>query len=152
MKTKYITAFLAVAIVVAAQLRAATGPVVNVVIVANDQMKYSVTKIEAQPGQTIHVQLKNEGTLPKEVMGHNWILLKAGNDVAAYAAAAVSAAKENYQPKSLADQVLAFIPLLGPKQHGEVTFTAPEKPGTYVYFCSFPAHFQAGMRGELVVK
>ncbi len=152
MKTKYITAFLAVAIIAAAQLRAATGPVVNVVIVANDQMKYSVTKIEAQPGQTIHVQLKNEGTLPKEVMGHNWVLLKAGNDVAAYTAAAISAAKENYQPKSLADQVLASIALLGPKQQGEVTFNAPEKPGTYVFFCSFPAHFQAGMRGELVVK
>ena len=56
MKTKYITAFLAVVIVVAAQLRAATGPVVNVVIVANDQMNYSVVKINAQPGQTIDVQ------------------------------------------------------------------------------------------------
>ncbi len=127
-------------------------PVKDVVIVANDQMKFSVTRIEAQPGQTIHVQLKNEGTLPKEVMGHNWILLNAGYDPVTYAAAAISAGKENFQPIALANQVLASIPLIGAKSTGEVTFVAPAAPGVYRFLCSFPAHFQAGMHGELVVK
>ena len=152
MKTKSVTAFLSLAILAAIQLRAATAPVKNIVIVANDQMKYSVTRIEAQPGQAVHVQLKNEGTLPKEVMGHNWVLLKAGQDGLTYAAAAISDAKEMYQPKTLADQVLASIPLLGAKQEGEVTFDAPTIPGSYVFLCTFPAHCQAGMRGVLVVK
>lgn len=152
MKTKYITALLAIAVMGGAQLRAAGDTVKNVVIVANDQMKYSVTRIEARPGETIHVTLKNEGTLPKEVMGHNWVLLKSGNDASAYAAAALPAAKENYQPESLADQVLASIPLLGAKHEEAVTFTAPEKPGVYAFLCTFPGHFQAGMHGELIVK
>lgn len=131
---------------------ATPAPAKDIVIVANDLMRFSVTHIEAQPGQTIHVILKNEGTLPKEVMGHNWILLKKGSDSLVYTAAAMSAQSDNYQPKALTNEVLAVIPLLGAKQTGEVTFTAPEVPGTYVFLCSFPAHFQAGMHGDLVVK
>ena len=152
MKTKYITALLAFAVIGGAQSQAAGDAARNVVIVANDQMKYSVTRIEARPGETIHVRLKNEGTLAKEVMGHNWILLKSGTTAAAYAAAALQAAKENYEPKSLADQVLASIPLIGAKHEEEVTFTAPETPGVYAFLCTFPGHFQAGMHGELIVK
>ncbi len=131
---------------------AAADPQLDIVITANDSMKFSVTKIEAHPGQIVQVELQNQGTLPKEVMGHNWILLKAGRDAAAYDAAATSAAKESYQPSSHADDVLASIPLLGPKNSGKVTFTAPSEPGHYVYLCSFPAHFQVGMKGELIVK
>ena len=115
-------------------------------------LKFSVTQIEVQRGQTVRIQLKNIGTMPKDVMGHNWILLKAGSDVTAYATTALSAKGEAYQPKSLADQVLASIPLLGPGQTGEVTFVAPDTPGSYSFLCTFPGHFQAGMRGELRVK
>ena len=124
----------------------------TIVITASDMLKFSVTQIEVQRGQTVHIQLKNAGTLPKDVMGHNWILLKAGSDATAYATAALSAKGEGYQPKSLADQVLASIPLLGPRQTGEVTFVAPDTAGSYIYLCTFPGHFQAGMRGELIVK
>ena len=84
--------------------------------------------------------------------GHNLVLLKAGLDANAYAAAAMSSAKDNYEPKSMADQVLASVPLLGPKRQGEITFNGPTAPGTYQYLCSFPGHCLAGMRGQLVVK
>ena len=124
----------------------------TVLITVSDNMKYSVTRIEAQPGQKVHVLLKNVGTLPKEVMAHNWILLKTGQDPSAYAAKAVSAKDQDYQPKSLADEVLAAIPLLGGKQTGEVTFDAPTHAGSFPFLCSFPSHCQVGMRGELVVK
>ena len=130
----------------------ATESVKTVIITAGDSMKFNVTRIDAKPGQTIHIQLKNEGTLPKQVMGHNWILLKARHDAAAYATAAVSAKEQNYQPTSLAGDVLASIALLGAKETGEVTFEAPLEPGSYPFLCSFPAHCQVGMRGELVVK
>ncbi len=130
----------------------AADSVKTVVITANDSMKFSVTRIEASPGQKIHVQLRNEGTLPKEVMGHNWILLKAGQDITVYTTAALAAKDQNYQPKSLSSEVLACIPLLGAKQSGEAEFDAPAVPGRYPFICSFPAHCQVGMRGELVVK
>ena len=146
--------FLMLTALAVASVSAAPSPddVKTVVITANDTLKFSVTRIEGQPGQEIHLQLKNVGAMPKEVMGHNWILLKAGADVSAYAAAAVAAKSDNYQPRALADEVLASIPLLGPRQTAAVTFQAPMAPGSYPFLCSFPGHFQAGMRGLLIVK
>ncbi len=151
MKIKDLSRLLALAFIIAARLWAA-DPVQEVALNANDQMKFNFAQFEARPGQTIHVTLNNIGTMPKAVMGHNWILLKAGKDPIAYANAAISAAGENYQPKALAGQVIASIPLLGPRQNGETTFVVPAAPGTYYYLCSFPAHCQAGMRGKLVVR
>ncbi len=121
-------------------------------IVVNDMMSFSVTKIEAKPGQIVTIKLKNTGTLPKEAMAHNWILLKGGVDMNAYAAAAANAKAENFQPKALADQVYASIPMIGAKQTGEVTFTCPTTPGTYKYLCSCYGHALTGMKGTLVVK
>jgi hypothetical protein len=69
-----------------------------------------------------------------------------------YASAAISARDVAYQPKALSSHVLAFIPLLGPKEVGDVTFSAPTKPGKYPYICSCSGHSMAGMKGFLVVK
>lgn len=124
----------------------------SVTILAYDTMKYSVTQIDAHPGQKIVVQLKNEGTIAKDVMGHNWVLLKGGADAGAYASAAMTAKAEGYEPRSHADKVLASIPLLGPKETGRASFTAPSAPGSYAYLCSAPGHYAAGMKGMLVVK
>ena len=124
----------------------------TVEVSAFDTMKYSVMKIEATPGQKITVELKNEGNIPKEAMAHNWVLLKAGEDPVAYSTAAMTAKAEGYEPKALASKVLAAIALVGPKESGKVTFTAPTAPGSYNYLCTFPAHCMAGMRGVLVVK
>ena len=130
----------------------AGAPAKTVTISAFDTMKYSLAKIEASPGQKITVELKNEGNVPKIAMGHNWILLKAGEDPVSYATAAMNAKNEDFQPKALAKKVIASIPMLGPKETAKTTFTAPLAPGSYAYLCSFPAHTQAGMRGVLIVK
>ena len=34
----------------------------------------------------------------------------------------------------------------------QVTFKVAEKPGSYPFICTFPGHFQAGMKGNLAVK
>jgi azurin len=134
----------------AAAPAATTGPrTVN--IEANDSMKYNVTSIDAQPGEEIKVVLTNVGVMPKEAMGHNWVLLKAGTDVTAFATAAAAAKDTGYIPPSLKDQIIAHIDQLGPKQSGEVTFKAPTEPGTYPFLCSFPGHF-VNMKGTLTVK
>jgi azurin len=154
MKIKYISTLFALALIAVGRLPAdsVTEPVKTIAISAYDTMKFSVTQIEAHPGQKLRVQLTNEGSLPKSVMGHNWVLLKAGEDPIAYSTAATTAKDEDYQPTALADEVLATIPLLGAKETGEVTFTAPTVPGNYPFLCSSPAHCQVGMRGVLIVK
>ena len=128
------------------------APVRTVVIIGNDTLKFNITRIDAKPGEVIHVQLRNEGTLPKDGMGHNWILLDNESEAVTYAMAAIPAREFCYMPKAEASHVLASITLLGPKEVGDVTFTAPTKPGKYPFICSCSGHSMAGMRGELVVK
>ncbi len=124
----------------------------TVEITAGDNMKYSVNSIEAKAGEQLTVVLTNIGTQPKEVMGHNWILLKPGTDVDAFDKAAALAKASDYFPTDMAGSVIAHIPLLGPRKSGDVTFTVPSTPGEYPFLCSFPAHYQVGMKGVLVVK
>ena len=154
MKRKYLLASLALALAAFPALTAAPAQPAakTVVIVANDTLKFSVTRIEATPGELLHVQLRNEGTMPKNGMGHNWVLLKSDADPAAFAMAAIAAHDNDYMPKALLPEVIASIPLLGPKEVGNVTFTCPTKPGKYPYICSCNGHSMAGMRGELIVK
>jgi azurin len=121
-------------------------------ITAGDQMKYSLAEIDAKPGEDIKVILTNDGNQPVEVMGHDWVLLKAGSDVAAFASAASNAKATGYIPDALKDEVLAKIDLLGPRKSGEVEFNAPTTPGDYPFLCTFPAHYVSGMKGVLTVK
>ena len=142
---------LACAIIGASQLHAQTATA-SFEITGNDSMKFNMTSFTVKPGEVVHVSLSNVGTLPKSVMGHNWVLLKAGKTGAAYASAAANAKDEDYEPKSQSADVIASIGLLGARQNGDVTFTAPSEPGDYQYLCSFPGHFQVGMRGVMTVK
>lgn len=121
-------------------------------ITAGDNMKFNLQSIEAKPGEELKIVLKNIGTQPKEVMGHNWVLLKAGVDPAAFNAAAMTAKATDYIPPALKDQVIAHTALLGPRKSDEVTFKVPETPGEYTFLCTFPAHYQVGMKGVLIVR
>ncbi len=148
---------------------ATAGAAREVDITANDQMKFVIGSkmsgptenltIEAKPGETLKIVLTNTGTLPKEAMGHNWVLLKAGSDAAAFSTAAATAKDTDYVPPSLKDEIYtdpdghtARIETLGPRKSGEITFKAPAQPGDYPFLCSFPAHYAVGMKGTLVVK
>ncbi|MBI4624933.1 MAG: azurin [Verrucomicrobia bacterium] len=118
----------------------------------DNAMKFDVASIPVAPGETIKVVLTNASTLPKNVMGHNWVLLTKGSDAVAFATAAAAEAASEYIPAKLKDKIVAFIGLLGPNEAGEVTFKAPAEPGEYPFLCSFPAHCIVGMKGVLVVK
>lgn len=121
-------------------------------LTGNDQMKFNLTAITAKPGETIKVRLKSLGTLPKVVMGHNFVLLAKGTDVAAFANAAAAANTTGYIPAAMKPKILAMTTLAGPGETVEVTFKAPAAAGSYPYLCSFPGHFVAGMKGILTVK
>ena len=119
-------------------------------ITANDQMKFSVAAIEAKAGEQLKVTLKNIGTLPKEAMGHNWVLLKPGTDLNAFAMAAMTAKDSDYVPAAHKDKVVASIKVLGPKQTADATFSLTA-PGEYPFICSFPGHYML-MKGTITVK
>ena len=97
-----------------------------------------------------------DGATPREIKIRagvdNAMKFDAGTDAAAFAAAAAADAANGYIPAKMKDKVLASIAVLGPKESGEVVFTAPTKPGNYPFLCSFPGHFLTGMKGVVVVK
>jgi azurin len=131
---------------------ATATPARAIEVTANDTMKFSVTEIVAKPGEPLSVTLVNTGTTPKFSMGHNWVLLAAGVDAQAFVVAAAEAVTTDYVAASQKAQVLAATKLLGPKERDTVAFTAPTAPGRYEFVCSFPGHFQVGMRGVLIVQ
>jgi len=85
-------------------------------------------------------------------MAHNFVLLKAGVAPADVSNAAFNARATDFIPADKADKILAHTALAGGGETVEVSFTAPAKPGSYDYLCTFPGHFAAGMTGKLVVK
>ncbi|HEY1793137.1 MAG TPA: plastocyanin/azurin family copper-binding protein [Opitutaceae bacterium] len=121
-------------------------------LTAGDTMKFNITQIDAKPGEALKVVLTNVGTQPITVMGHNWVLLKAGTDVAAFDAAGLQSKDTGYIPANLSSEMIAHIDLQGPRKSGEADFNAPTTPGDYPFLCTFPAHYQAGMKGTLTVK
>ncbi|AOS43321.1 Azurin precursor [Lacunisphaera limnophila] len=120
-------------------------------ITANDTMKFNLTEIRAQPGEKLRVALTNLGRMPKQAMGHNWVLLTPRDDAAVLAFAASAAAR---MPDYLPDDksaVLAHTRILGGGESDTIEFTVPAQPGEYPFLCTFPGH-AALMKGKLIVR
>ncbi len=121
-------------------------------ITGNDKMVFSVAEIRARPGEALSVTLANVGTMPKFSMGHNWVLLLQGTNVTDFVTAAAEAPTTDYVPAKFKDAIVAHTRLLGPNERDTVTFNAPTTPGRHLFVCSFPGHFQVGMKGVLIVE
>lgn len=130
---------------------AESGPL-EVEITANDQMKYSVTQIEAKAGQPIRLTLRNTGSMPKIAMGHNLVLVDNQMDLAKFVAESQLRQADDYISPDFRPHILAATRLLGPGESQTIEFNAPAQPGFYSYLCTFPAHYASGMKGVLNVK
>ncbi|TKC06266.1 plastocyanin/azurin family copper-binding protein [Pedobacter frigoris] len=122
----------------------------ELVLAGNDQMKFSTNELKAVAGKPIKLTFKHIGTIAKEAMGHNVVILKPGTDAAAYAAKALEAKATDYIPASEAASVIAHTKLLGGGEEDVIEFTITEK-GKYEFICSFPGHFSM-MKGVLIVE
>ena len=116
---------------------------------ANDQMKFDTELIRVKAGEPLELTLKNVGTLAKESMGHNLVILKSGVDVATFGGEAAAAADSEYIPKSSASSIIAHTKLLGPAEEDKISVTLEK--GVYEYICSFPGHFGM-MKGKIVAE
>lgn len=121
----------------------------TVVIESSDQMKFNRSEIRVKSGTTITVVLKHTGKMPIQAMGHNWVLLQKGTDVAAFANLAARAQSNGYIPLG-SKQVIVSTKVIGGGQSTTVKFIAPAK-GTYDFICSFPGHYGI-MKGKFIVE
>lgn len=128
---------------------AADNSVVELKLTANDQMQFNKNELRAKAGQTVKLTLKHIGEMPKNAMGHNFVLLKEGTDVAEFGNAAATAEANGYIPEGT-DKVIAHTEMIGGGEQATVEFEAPA-PGTYTFICSFPGHY-AIMKGQFIVE
>ena len=117
-----------------------------------DNMKFSVTNIEAEAGEEITIVLTTKSQLPKMAMAHNVVVIDKDANLDEVAMASMQARDNDYVAPEYKEQIVAATGLAGGGETVEVTFTVPEEPGDYPYICSFPGHYQAGMKGMLEVK
>lgn len=130
----------------------AAGETVEVMIQANDQMKYDTSLIQAKPGQRVRITLRNVGTMPKVSMGHNLVILDGTVAPDQFIEASQMQMANNYVAPELKAHVIANTKLLGPGEFDTITFTAPKTAGDYPFLCSFPGHYAIGMKGVFSVK
>ena len=111
-------------------------------ISGNDQMQYDKQMLSVPAGcQQVTLTLHHAGKLPREAMGHNWVLVN-GADFNAVANAGMTAGLASDYVAPDDKRVLAHTKVLGGGQTTRITFpTSSLKPGgDYRYLCTFPGH------------
>lgn len=138
------------AFLLAAPFAGAVEPAVFALKTMTAQMKYDTTELLVAPGQPVKILFENGDDLP-----HNLVFCEPGTDTMAMSLkqmenpqAAEAALKRNWIPDD--KRIWAHSKMLNPHEKEELTFTAPGKPGTYPYVCTFPGHALT-MRGEMKV-
>lgn len=122
----------------------------NIDLEAGDDMKFSETTFAVPAGQEVTLTLKHTGKMSKEMMGHNVVVLKPGEDVKEYGNEAMKAKAEDYVPEALADKVVAHTEMIGGGASTTINFSIAT-PGEYPFLCSFPGHYPI-MKGIIIVK
>ena len=125
----------------------------KVTVDSTDQMSFNTKAIEIDKScKTFTVELTHSGNLPKNVMGHNWVLSKEA-DMQPIATDGIKGGVDKNYLKDGDERIIAHTKLIGAGEKDSVTFDvsklkADEK---YGFFCSFPGHISM-MKGTVTVK
>src|SRR5262245_15300977 len=104
-----------------------------------DTLKFDPATLSASGGSAT-VNVKNGGA-----QQHNFVVVKAGDE----SRVATEAAAKNGDATGIAGVLAGGAPVAAGASE-TVTVTAPA--GSYVYLCTIPGHFQAGMQGTLTIQ
>jgi len=122
----------------------------SVEIEGNDAMQFNKPAIGVSKScKEFTVKLKHAGKLPKQAMGHNWVLAKTA-DVQAVAADGVAAGLPQDYVKAGDARVVAHTKVVGGGESDSVSFPVAKlgAADSYTFFCSFPGHSSI-MKGTL---
>lgn len=125
----------------------------KVTVDSTDQMSFDTKEISIDKScKTFTVELKHSGNLPKNVMGHNWVLSKTA-DMQPIATDGLSAGIEKNYLKADDARIIAHTKIIGAGETDSVTFDVSKLAAgeSYGFFCSFPGHISM-MKGTVVLK
>jgi len=125
----------------------------SVTVDSTDQMSFSTKAIEIDKScKTFTVNLTHSGNLPKNVMGHNWVLSKEA-DAPAIASEGMAAGADKDYLKADDARIIAHTKLIGAGEKDSVTFDVSklDPAEKYQFFCSFPGHISI-MKGAVTLK
>lgn len=120
---------------------------------STDQMSYTVKEISIDKScKTFTVNLTHAGSLPKNVMGHNWVLSKTA-DMPGIATDGMAAGIDKNYLKDGDTRVIAHTKIIGAGEKDSVTFDVSKLTAgeSYEFFCTFPGH-NSLMKGSVVLK
>jgi len=113
-----------------------------------NEMKYDTTEFTVKAGSKVKLTMKNNASL--DFMGemlHNVVILLDESQ----ASNVVKYAEMNGGTPLASNTILAMTVLADKQEEASVEFTAPKKPGKYLYICTYIAH-GATMRGDMIVE
>lgn len=119
---------------------------------STDQMTFNTKAIEISKScKTFTVNLSHSGSLPKNVMGHNWVLSKK-SDMAGVSSDGMAAGVDKNYLKPDDARIIAHTKLIGAGEKDSVTFDVAKLTAgeAYEFFCSFPGHSSL-MKGEVTL-
>ena len=125
----------------------------KVTVDSTDQMSFDTKDITIDKScKTFTVDLKHSGSLPKNVMGHNWVLSKEADMQPLATAGMAAGIDKNYLPEGDA-RVIAHTKIIGAGETDSVTFDVSKLAAgeRYGFFCSFPGHISM-MKGTVTLK
>ena len=124
-----------------------------VTVDSTDQMSYNTKEIVIDKScKTFTVNLTHSGSLPKNVMGHNWVLSKTA-DMAGVATDGMAAGLDKNYLKDGDTRIIAHTKIIGAGEKDSVTFDVSKlNPAeSYEFFCTSPGH-NSMMKGAVVLK
>ncbi len=103
----------------------------------SDDMRFTPSRIEVRQGETVRLVMRNTGAVlhelvigtPKELEAHAALMLKFPG-------------MEHDEP---------YMAHVKPGETGEIVWTF-NRAGEFDFACLIAGHFQAGMRGKLIVR
>ena len=113
-----------------------------------NEMKYDTTEFTVKAGSRIKLTMQNNAS--PDFMGemlHNVVILLDESQ----ASNVVKYAEMNGGTPLASNAILAMTVLADKQEEASIEFTAPKKPGKYLYICTYIAH-AATMRGYMIVE
>jgi azurin len=124
----------------------------DITVDSTDSMTFDTKDIKISKScKTFTVNLTHTGSLPKAVMGHNWVLSKEA-DAQPISSDGMAAGIDKDYLKEGDTRIIAHTKIIGAGEKDSVSFdvsklSADEK---YQFFCSFPGHISM-MKGSVTL-